>query len=314
MEQAPEGTPSETPFSDALRREIAYEAGEGLEPEGDTPASEPATDEPSEDAAVDDQGQEPEAQEAQPETAEVEVDGKTYRVPPELKDGYLRQADYTRKTQEVARERDSVLRERQAVEDTAQAMQQLWPIIGDMTATQQYLQRLEKLDWNTLQAQDPIEHNRLKLEAIEAQNKLQYLSAQVDQFSSRMNQMRAQAVAEAAQRNLPIALQLVPDLDKRKDEFVDTGKRYGFSETELRTVTDPRMIVALRDLSEFRKLAAARDTVKQKVANAPEVVAKPGSKAVPGANVDLKKALHALKSDRSDDAFVAALRAQRKQR
>lgn len=309
-EQAQESTPSQTPFADAIRREHGLEEGEPVE---DSPESE---EEAPEAAAEDEQEpeQEQEAAEATPELAEVEIDGKVYTVPPELKDGYLRQADYTRKTQETARERESVKREREAVEQTAAAMQHLWPVIGELTATQQYLNRLQNLDWNNLQAQDPIEHNRLRLEAIEAQNKLGHLAAQVDGFGQRYAQMRQQAIAEETQRNLPKALELVPDLDKRKAEFIAAGESYGFHETELKTITDPRVIVALRDLAEFKKLTANRETVKQKVQNAPQVVAKPGPKKAPVPNVDYKKALHSMRSDNSDDAFVAALRAQRKTR
>jgi hypothetical protein len=41
----------------------------------------------------------------EPEQVEVEYDGKTYLLPLELKDALLRQADYTRKAQEVAESR-----------------------------------------------------------------------------------------------------------------------------------------------------------------------------------------------------------------
>src|SRR5438105_8523 len=45
---------------------------------------------------------------AEPDVAEIEINGKKYTVPAELKDGYLMQADYTRKTQEVADIRKTV--------------------------------------------------------------------------------------------------------------------------------------------------------------------------------------------------------------
>jgi hypothetical protein len=38
----------------------------------------------------------------QPEFQEIEYEGKTYQVPPELKDALLRQSDYTKKTTEVS--------------------------------------------------------------------------------------------------------------------------------------------------------------------------------------------------------------------
>lgn len=308
-EQVQSDTPQEGPFAAALRREIAWESGE---PQEDSPAPEQEATEGEQ--APEEQAEATEDAEAQPEVAEVEYEGETFQVPAKLKDAVLRQSDYTRKTQEVARERDSVQREREAVQQAAEAVKHLWPVIGDLTATQRYLNQLQGVNWQELANNDPIEHNRLRLEAIEAQNRLGHLAQQVNRFSDEMNRMQAAAIAEQTQRNLPKALELVPDLPKRRDEFVATGKAYGFQETELSTITDPRMIAALRDLAEFKKLTANRSTLRDKVANAPQVVARPGSKKVPTPNVDLKKAMHALRGDNSDDAFVAALRAQRKGR
>ena len=78
-----------------------------------------ATKEQSEEAAHPEEEAEPaheteeeteqEAEEADPdeesesdELVEVEIEGKTYKVPPELQKGYLRQSDYSRKMNEVS--------------------------------------------------------------------------------------------------------------------------------------------------------------------------------------------------------------------
>jgi hypothetical protein len=50
--------------------------------------------------------------EAQPEFQEIEYEGKTYQVPPEIKDAILRQSDYTRKTTEVS-ERQRALEQKE---------------------------------------------------------------------------------------------------------------------------------------------------------------------------------------------------------
>jgi hypothetical protein len=49
----------------------------------------------------------------EPETEEVDYEGKKYKLPKELKDAVLRQADYTKKTQEVAQTREQ-FKEREA--------------------------------------------------------------------------------------------------------------------------------------------------------------------------------------------------------
>src|SRR5690348_3643336 len=53
------------------------------------------------------EGGEPQAESEQPqeELDTIEFDGKQYQVPKAIKPGYMMQADYTRKTQEVANQR-----------------------------------------------------------------------------------------------------------------------------------------------------------------------------------------------------------------
>src|SRR5437868_9942337 len=60
-------------------------------------------------------GEEPE------ESDEIEHEGRKYQVPKALKPLLLMQADYTRKTQEVAEQRRAVQAERQALHQTSQA-------------------------------------------------------------------------------------------------------------------------------------------------------------------------------------------------
>ena len=64
------------------------------------PTEQPETDQSSDDA------QDLDTQGADPEFEEVEYEGKRYALPKELKDAILRQSDYTRKTQELAQQRE----------------------------------------------------------------------------------------------------------------------------------------------------------------------------------------------------------------
>jgi hypothetical protein len=91
----------------------------------------------------------------EPELAEVVYDGKSYQLPPELKDALLRQADYTRKTQEIAQTRKAlemawaghhqdVAKARAHIQDAARVV-----------ALNDQLAQFDQLDWRALQQQDP---------------------------------------------------------------------------------------------------------------------------------------------------------------
>ena len=73
-------------------------------------------------ADIDTDETEGQADEAPPEddTEEIERDGVKYRIPKALKDDLLRQADYTRKTQEVAETRRALAERAQALSQQAQ--------------------------------------------------------------------------------------------------------------------------------------------------------------------------------------------------
>lgn len=93
---------------DEYRALKAQELEEANQPEPEKePVQEPVADEPKQDDPQEPANQEAtpdEPKDTEPEVIEVEIDGQ--KVPlDELKNGYLRQSDYTKKTQEIARQR-----------------------------------------------------------------------------------------------------------------------------------------------------------------------------------------------------------------
>ena len=91
----------------------------------------------------------------EPDEVEVDYNGKSYCLPPELKDALLRQADYTRKTQELAEGRraleaarvehhQQVVRTRGHIQDAAR-----------IVALNDQLAQLSQVNWQALQAQNP---------------------------------------------------------------------------------------------------------------------------------------------------------------
>lgn len=121
----------------------AYEIDDGMaEPPGDG--------EGEEDAAFDDQDDDDGLA-----TAEVEYEGETYEVPRALKDALLRQADYTRKTMELADQRRALAADRAGVEqdramtfEEFQASARLREIAGQ-------LQDFAQHDWANLDPHHP---------------------------------------------------------------------------------------------------------------------------------------------------------------
>jgi hypothetical protein len=118
-----------------------------------------------EDESEDEEEEEPESEEEQEETEEVysvKVDGEEMEVSlDELIKGYSRQSDYTRKTQELASERNSMAAQQEQwaneIAETQAERQQYISALGQMITNQMAgLEQFTKVDWEKLREEDPI--------------------------------------------------------------------------------------------------------------------------------------------------------------
>lgn len=135
---------------------------------------------------------------------EVEWDGIKARVPPAIKAGLMRTADYTRKTQEIASTKQELEQRRIAVDQQAQTVEALAEDYGKVHALKSQVKAFEAIDWRNLNAEalaadDPqaaqIEINSLWM---------QYQQLKVDaetadkELNGKVSERRLQSEREAA--------------------------------------------------------------------------------------------------------------------
>lgn len=89
------------------------------------------------------------------ELVDVVYDGKAYQLPAELKDALLRQADYTRKTQEVAEGRRALEAERASHKQDSLSARAHIQDAARVVALNDQLVQFAQVDWRALTAQDP---------------------------------------------------------------------------------------------------------------------------------------------------------------
>lgn len=252
----------------------------------------------SDDEEYEDQSEEDEdQQQEQPQSFTVKVDGKEVNVTlDELRQGYSRTEDYTRKTQALAQERKAAQAEFESVRAERQQYAQL------LTALQQQLAQAEpQVNMDELYNNDPIEWMRQKELQRERNEKLfavqseQQRLAQIQQAEQQQNMQRYLESQKVA------LLTAIPQLRDpkvaamEKSRWVDAGKSIGFSEQELNGITDHRMLIALKTIADFNAVMSKRQQVKpqQKPMARP---AKPGStNSVTPKSSDVKKSQQRLK-------------------
>lgn len=101
-------------------------------------------------------GDDGEGAEQAPELVEIEFNGKKFNIPAELKDGVLMNADYTRKTQEVAELRKTVEARQAEAEQQFNVSQEVLQARAALMVHDNQLEQFEKVDWQQLENEDPV--------------------------------------------------------------------------------------------------------------------------------------------------------------
>ena len=263
----------------------------------------------SDEETSEEQSEEEEEQEEQeqPQTFTVKVDGKEVAVTlDELQKGYSRTQDYTRKTQQIAEVRKQVEQETQAVRAEREQYAQL------LGALQAQLQSSEpQVDVERLYQEDPIEWVRQKEIMRERQEKLGAIQSEQQRLYqvTQYEQQRAMEAQLASQQEaLLAALPDWKDPKKAKVEkalLVESAKAAGFSDEDLKSVYDHRLVLLLRKAALFDQMVSKRQGIKPVVNNGPRT-AKPGAAGRVSTTTESVRAKQRLaKSGRIDDAASA---------
>lgn len=210
---------------------------------------------------------------SQGDDEEIDFEGKTYKVPKELKGALLRQADYTQKTQEVAEQRKQVEQRAQALQQQEQLFAQSFDKRVELATLQKQLSQYEQLDWQELADNDPAQATKLNIayQQLQRQAGMKYQELQQAQAQNeQLTQQQRQQMLVQAQSDLKAR---IPDFTSQTAEKIKTAARdYGISDKELNEVIDPRFVHVLHDAMQWRALQAAKPKAMQKVAEAPKVM------------------------------------------
>lgn len=201
------------------------------------------------------QAQTTEEDELEEELEGVKVRGKKDLIE-KLKAERLMQADYTRKTQEVAEQRKAFETER------AQHQQLTRAYLGEVAqivAVDNRLAQFAKADWQALSDQDPAQAQKLWFE-------FQQLQGTKNQLIQNLTQKQQQAAMEeqhtSAKRLQEAAAAVARDIKgwspELQSKLTATAKTNGYSDEEVRSITDPRAVKLLHKAYLYDQLIAQR--------------------------------------------------------
>lgn len=196
-----------------------------------------------------DEGPEPEDDEV-----EAEYEGKTYKLPKELKDALLRQADYTRKTQEVATERQTIEQQRaefhenqRQVAETIEIRQAFEQGHTQVAAMDLQLKQYEQVNWQAEAAANPAGTQQAWIQFQQLKSQRDGAAQQVSRLQNEGLQKQQQTVAKLEEKARQEVVRDIKDWSPEvAGKVVAFGKGLGFTDAELKIVQrDARMVKLL---------------------------------------------------------------------
>ena len=178
----------------------------------------------------------------------VKVDGEEVEVNlDELRNGYQRQADYTRKSQSLAEQRKAYEANLQAV---TQEREQYSQLLGNMAQNQNAeLSRYADIDWADLKDTDPMEYMEKRLEYQEAKEKISELQNERARVQQQNETDMGQMLQEKLQKEAELLSKALPEYTEPGSTFKDEVRNYalnlGFSPQDIDGIADHRVILVL---------------------------------------------------------------------
>ena len=209
----------------------------------------------------------------------VTVDGSEIEVTQdELINGYSRQQDYTRKTQELANQRKTIEQQAQELQQRDAIYAQLLP---KMEAQLQG-ELVNEPDWDSLYNDDPIAFVREKQIWDEKKEKLKAAEAEQQRLQQEAYAKQQEQIAQQVQEGQQKILEIIPEwknaevAQKEKLAIRDYGINVlGYAPQEMDAIYDYRALLGLRNAWLNSKTVEA--TKKKPTQKAPARVARPGT-------------------------------------
>ncbi len=207
----------------------------------------------------------------------IKVDGEELEVGiDELKNGYQRQADYTRKSQALAEQRketEAIQSERQRLEQERQMYANGLQMLQEQQNSK--LQEFNNTDWEALKNEDPYQYMLKKDEYRDAQEKVQNVQQQQVLIQQERADEANKARAHFVQQEYARLVEALPEWNDKestvKKDVQEYAKSVGFLPEEIDQLADHRSVLVIKKAMEYDKLTTKVAPKKKAVKKVPKV-------------------------------------------
>lgn len=234
-------------------------------------------------------GDQPQEPQYATDDAKVRLDDGTEVTIAALKQGSLRQADYTRKTQEISALRTELTQRQTALAQQSQQFEAQVNLAIEIAAA-----NLPPEPNPEMMAENPLGYMQQKAIYDKRVQELQRLVSTKQQHEQAQAQQRQQAFQQYLASEHQALVEAMPEINdgaKRQAFSADVSKalkQYGFTDQDLSQIYDHRIFVAARDLIAYQKLLAAKPKALAKTNGKPPLSAS-GNRQSPNAQKQSQK-------------------------
>jgi hypothetical protein len=207
----------------------------------------------------------------------IKVDGKEFEVGiDELKSGYQRQADYTRKSQALAEQRkgtEKIQSERLQLEQERQMYANGLQMLQEQQEAK--LKDFDSVNWETLKEEDPYAYMLKKDEYRDAQERVSNAAQQQALIQQEQHTAAQKVRGEFVQQEYARLVAALPEWNDKdstiKKDIQEYATSVGFRPEEINQLADHRSVLVIKKAMEFDKLTKKVAPKKKAVKKVPKV-------------------------------------------
>jgi hypothetical protein len=240
----------------------------------------------------------------------IKVDGEELEVGiDELKNGYQRQADYTRKSKALAEQRkgtEAIQSERMQLEQERQMYANGLQMLQEQQSAK--LTDFEGIEWDSLKQEDPYQYMIKKDEYRDAQESINNLAKEQQLVQQEQAQQANQARAHFVQQEYARLVEALPEWNDSKSSIKKDVREYassvGFRPDEINQLADHRSVLVIKKAMEYDRLTQKVAPKKKAVKKVPKVQksGRGNSNEDAAAEANNKKRARLRKSGKQQDA------------
>ncbi len=222
--------------------------------------------------------EEEEPTEEEPETVDIERGGKLYSVPIELKEAFMREGDYTQKTQDVATQRKELEIQSENIKRVDSQYKFALSVQDDVMQAHQLDLQVEQARTymrDNIEGMTHTDLEKIRMAIDETRSQRDKLINGINVKNTEFQQAHEHSLTELKTKSTEVLRQKVPGWDdSHEGQIKDYALSLGIPEQTYNSVVDPIEKLILHKAMQFDALQVGKAAAVKKVVSTPSIKAK----------------------------------------